>query len=341
MQSEAERRLILVPSPRMTATLRRSTAYAPATVANLGCGFDVLGLALEEPGDTVTIELVDEPGISITRIEGDDGRLSKESEKNTATVAARTIVERAESRPSLGLRLTLHKGLPLASGMGGSAASAVAAALAVSDLMQLPLDYQKILAAALEGERVVAGAGHADNAAACLFGGLVLVRSTDPIDVVRLPVPTGLSVAVLRPHLEMSTRESRGLLGNDVPLKDAVQQWANVGALVSGLHTGDLDLVSRSLVDAIAEPVRSRRVPGFYEVKRAAIAAGALGSSLSGSGPSTFALCRDLESARSASRKMGEAFSRAAPHLAYDLYTSPVSLRGAHLVSERESACAT
>ena len=201
------------------------------------------------------------------------------------------------SRASSGLRLHLRKGLPLASGLGSSAASAVAAALAVSDLLQLPVDSHEILAAALEGERVVAGAGHADNAAACLFGGLVLVRSTDPLDVVRLPVPEGLSVAVLRPHLELSTRESRELLGSEVRLEDAVQQWANVGALVAGLHSGDLDLVSRSLVDVIAEPIRSRRVPGFSEVKRAALDAGALGSSLSGSGPSIFALCRSLASA--------------------------------------------
>src|SRR5262245_48749818 len=244
MQSEEERRLILVASPRMTEARSRSTAYAPATVANVACGFDVLGLALEEPGDTVTVALVDEPGISIAAIEGDEGRLSKDSEKNTATVAARALFERSRRGGSHGVRVSLRKGLPLASGMGSSAASAVAAALATSDLLQLPLDPPAILAAALEGERVVAGAGHADNSAACLFGGLVLVRSTDPLDVVRLPVPPGLSVAILRPHLEMSTKESRGLLGNEVPLKAAVQQWANVGAFVAGLHTGDLDLVS-------------------------------------------------------------------------------------------------
>ena len=198
----------------MTAALRRSTAFAPATVANVACGFDVLGLALEKPGDTVTVELVEAPGISIVEIEGDEGRLSREPERNTATVAARTMLERAERGQSHGLRVALRKGLPLASGMGSSAASAVAAALAVSDLLQRPFDVNEILSAALEGERVVAGAGHADNAAACLFGGLVLVRSTDPLlDVVRLPVPPGLSVAILRPHLEMSTRESRGLLG--------------------------------------------------------------------------------------------------------------------------------
>ncbi len=322
----------------MTLSPHRSTVFAPATVANLACGFDVLGLALDEPGDTVTVELADEAGLVLTEITGDGGRLSREAEKNTATVAARAILEGAPGRP--GIRLTLHKGLPLASGMGSSAASAVGAALAVKDLLQLPLGYPEILAAALEGERVVAGAGHADNAAACLYGGLVLVRSNEPLDIVALPVPPGLSVAILRPHLEMSTKDSRVLLGSQVRLKDAVRQWANVGGLVSGLHAGDLDLVSRSLVDFVAEPVRSRFVPGFSEVKRAAIEAGALGSSLSGSGPSIFALCRSLESARAVSGEMAEAFAEAAG-IACDLHVSRVSARGAHLLEERESACAT
>jgi homoserine kinase len=318
----------------------RSTAFAPATVANVACGFDVLGLALEQPGDTVTVELADEPGLVITGIDGDQGRLSREPDKNTATVAAQKILERDPRRTSLGIRLELRKGLPLASGMGSSAASAVAAALAVSDLLELPLGHAELLAAALEGERVVAGAGHADNVAACLYGGLVLVRSSDPLDVVRLPIPAGLSVAVLRPHLEMSTKDSRVLLGDQVRLKDAVRQWANVGGLVAGLYSGDLDLISRSLVDSIAEPIRSPYVPGFTEVKRAALAAGALGSSLSGSGPSIFALCRDLESADSVSRKMVEAFADAA-RLEWDLHVSKVSPLGARLMNERQAPCAT
>jgi homoserine kinase len=324
----------------MTASRPRSTAFAPATVANVACGFDVLGLALSQPGDTVTVELADEPGLVITGITGDQGRLSREPDRNTATVAAQKVLDRDPRRHSLGIRLELRKGLPLASGMGSSAASAVAAALAVSDVLQLRLGNAELLAAALEGERVVAGAAHADNAAACLYGGLVLVRSSDPLDVVRLPIPSGLSVAVLRPHLEMSTRDSRVLLGDHVRLPDAVRQWANVGALVAGLCTGDLDLVGRSLVDSVAEPIRAPYIPGFFEVKRAAIAAGALGSSLSGSGPSIFALCRDLESASAVSRKMGEAFAEAAG-LGWDLHVSEVSSLGARLANEKEAACAT
>lgn len=325
----------------MTETRRsRSTAFAPATVANLGCGFDVLGLALAAPGDRVVAERTEESGLRIESIEGDEGRLSREPDENTATVAARNLIERHPGASSLGIRFIIRKGLPLASGMGSSAASAVAAAVAVRDLLSLQASDGELLSAALEAERRVAGAGHPDNAAACLFGGLVLVRATHPLDLVRLPIPKGLSIAILRPHLEMSTKDSRSLLGTHVALHDAVRQWANVGALVAGLYSGDLDLVSRSLVDHIAEPVRAPHVPGFDRVKQAALAAGALGSSLSGSGPSIFALCRDRESAESVSKKMWEAFAEATD-LRANLYVSPVCPQGARVVPDEERPCAT
>jgi homoserine kinase len=316
-------------------------AFAPATVANVACGFDVLGLALAAPGDLVVAERVDAPGLSISSIEGDGGRLSREPDENTATVAAGTLIERHPGASRLGIRLLIRKGLPLASGMGSSAASAIAAAVAVRDLLSLDAPDTEILSAALEAERRVAGAGHPDNAAACLFGGLVLVRSADPLDLVRLPIPKGLSVAILRPHLEMSTRDSRALLGGEVRLQNAVRQWANLGALVAGLYTGDLDLVSRSLVDSIAEPIRSPHIPGFAKVKQAALEAGALGSSLSGSGPSIFALCRNRESAESAAKSMSRAFAEAT-HLGADVYVSPVCPKGARVLFENEEPpCAT
>jgi homoserine kinase len=324
----------------MTESRFHATAFAPATVANVACGFDVLGLALAAPGDRVTVELTDEPGLSIASIEGDEGRLSKEPERNTATVAARKLLERHARASSLGVRFVIRKGLPLASGMGSSAASAVAAAVAVRELLSLEAPDAELLGAALEAERVVAGAGHPDNAAACLFGGLVLVREVEPLDLVRLPIPDGLSVAILRPHLEMSTKDSRILLGSEVSLQNAVRQWANVGALVAGLYSRDLALVSRSLEDAVAEPIRAPYIPGFAGVKQAALDAGALGSSLSGSGPSIFALCRDLDSAGSVSKSMAEAFA-AATNLGADLYVSTVCARGARVVAEEEpESCA-
>ncbi|HXV62650.1 MAG TPA: homoserine kinase [Vicinamibacteria bacterium] len=310
----------------------RSSAFAPATIANLACGFDVLGLALETPGDTVTAERQVEPGVSLSRVEGDSGRLPRDPDLNTATVAARKLLESQGLEETTGVRLTVSKGLPLAGGLGSSAASAVAAVIAVSDLVGLDLSKDELLPAVVESERVVSGSGHADNAAACLYGGLVLVRSVDPVDVVELPVPNGLAVAVLHPHLEMSTRDSRRLLGNEIPLTNAVTQWANVGALVAGLYSSNLPLVSRALVDVVAEPVRSPHVPRFDEVKSAALRAGALGCSLAGSGPSIFALCAGLATAHEVSKKMLAAFDSAgAPEP--DLFVSPVSARGGRLLS--------
>ncbi len=309
-------------------------AFAPATVANVACGFDVLGLAIEKPGDTVTAERADEPGVALTSIEGEDGRLSLDPETNTATVAASHLLRQKDVASSVGVRIALTKGLPLASGMGSSAASAVAAVVAVDHLLELEATHAELLASALEGERVAAGAGHADNAAACLHGGFVLVRppnELDTLDVIQLPIPLGLSVAVVRPHLEVSTKDSRVLLGDVVNLKSAVAQWANLGALVAGLYTENWELIARTLVDHVAEPVRSANVPAFDDVKRAALDEGALGCSLSGSGPSMFALCRDLDTARGVARRMRTTF-RDRASLEADDHVSLVSRQGAHLI---------
>lgn len=309
--------------------MTRVTAFAPATVANVASGFDVLGLALDEPGDRVVAERGERPGVTLSAVEGDGGRLPRESGENTASVAAAKLLEETATEASVHLRL--EKGLPLSSGMGSSAASAVAAVLAVDRLLELGASREQLLRAALAGEQVAAGAQHADNAAACLYGGIVLVRSTRPLDVVTLPVPSGLSVALIRPHLEISTRDSRALLGDVVPLQQAVAQWANLGALVAGLHRGDLELVSRALVDHVAEPVRSEQIPGFVAVKQAAVDAGALGCSLSGAGPSIFALCRDADASERASQAMAAALASAAG-LRADRHFGPISLRGARIV---------
>jgi len=306
-------------------------AFAPATVANVACGFDVLGVAIDKPGDTVTAERADEPGVSLASIDGEDGRLSLDPGTNTATVAASHLLELKDVDPSVGVRIALTKGLPLASGMGSSAASAVAAVVAVDHLLELEATRAELLKSALEGESVAAGAGHADNAAACLYGGFVLVRSAAALDVIQLPVPEGLAVALVRPHLEVSTKDSRVLLGDVVTLKSAVAQWANLGALVAGLYTEDWELIARSLVDHVAEPVRSENVPAFDDVQRAALDEGALGCSLSGSGPSMFALCRDLATAERVAQRMHSTF-RDRASLEADEHVSPVSERGAHVI---------
>jgi homoserine kinase len=306
-------------------------AFAPATVANVACGFDVLGLAITKPGDTVVAEHADEPGVSLVSIDGEDGRLSLDRETNTATVAASHLLEQKNVDSSVGVGIALTKGLPLASGMGSSAASAVAAVVAVDHLLELEATRAELLKSALEGERVAAGAGHADNAAACLYGGFVLVRSAETLDVIQLPIPDGLAVAVVRPHLEVSTKDSRVLLGDVVKLETAVAQWANLGALVAGLYTEDWELIARTLVDHVAEPVRSENVPAFDDVKRAALDEGALGCSLSGSGPAMFALCRDLDTAKRVAQRMRSTF-RDRASLEADEHVSPVCGQGARII---------
>lgn len=306
-------------------------AYAPGSVANVGCGFDVFGFALEQPGDVVAVRRRGEPGVVLTGIEGDDGRLPWEAEKNTAGGAAHWILKHFASTGE-GVELRLEKGLPLASGLGSSAASAVAAAVAVDHLFRLGLSRKTLLAAAVEGERAGVGAGHADNAAASLHGGFVLVRK-DPggvFDVLELPVPEDLFCAVVRPYAEVHTGKARQLLGDRVGLAEAVTQWGNTAAFVAALHRGDFDLLRSALHDAFAEPVRSALVPRFLEMKQAALAAGALGCSLSGSGPSTFA----LTVGRPRAEAVGEAMAQALDgEVDFDAFVSTVAAPGARILS--------
>lgn len=305
-------------------------AYAPATVSNVACGFDVLGFALDQPGDVVVAEAREEPGVSIAAIEGDGGRLPLDPLRNTAGAAVLALLNRLET--TRGVRLTIHKGIPLASGVGSSGASAVAAVVASNELLGRPAALDLLLECAMHGEQAGCGAAHPDNVSPSLYGGFVLVRSAHPPDIVRLPVPEGLACAVLHPRTEVKTAESRQLLGESVALKDAVRQWGNLGALVAALYTSDLGLLSRSLEDVIAEPKRARLVPGFFEVKAAALAAGALGCSLSGSGPSIFALAASLDVAQRAGDAMARAFDAASP-VGADLWVSPVGRQGARIVS--------
>lgn len=305
-------------------------AYAPATVSNVACGFDVLGFALDEPGDIVMAAPRDLPGVEIAAIHGDDGRLPLDPMRNTAGAAALALLQRLET--IRGVSLTIHKGLPLASGVGSSGASAVAAVVAVNELLGRPAPLDVLLACAMAGEQAGCGAAHPDNVAPSLYGGFVLARSAHPPDIVRLPVPPGLACAVLHPKVEVQTGTARALLGDSVPLQDAVRQWGNLGGLVAALFTSDLGLLSRSLEDVVAEPKRAVLVPGFYAVKAAAIAAGALGCSLSGSGPSIFALATSLDDARRAGEAMQDAFAKASD-VGADLWVSNVGTRGARVVS--------
>ena len=287
---------------------REVRAFAPATVANLGPGFDVLGVALSGAGDTVTARIGDAPGVRIVRIEGDGEALPRDAALNTAGIAAARTLELAGI--SSGVELTLHKGLPLGSGLGSSAASAAAAAYAVDCLFGSPVRKADLVGPCLAAEAAVSGR-HADNVAAALLGGLVLVRRVDPLDIVRLPVPEGLTVVVVTPRHEVSTREARAVLPATVDLSAHVRASADLAAFVGACFSGDLALLARSINDDIVTPARAALVPGCLEVIRAALDAGALGSAISGSGPSIFALCRSPHSAEATAAAMIAAFSRA------------------------------
>lgn len=304
-------------------------AFAPATVSNVACGFDVLGFALDEPGDIV-IAAPGEDGVAIADIVGDGGRLPRELHRNTASAAVRALLDHLQT--TRGVTLTIHKGLPLESGIGSSGASAVAAVVAVNELLGRPASTDVLLACAMAGERAGCGSAHPDNVAPALLGGFVLARGVDPPDVVRLPVPEGLACALLHPRLAVHTGTARALLGDTVPLQAAVRQWANLGAFVAALHSGDRALMARSLEDHIAEPKRAALVPGFHAIQRAALDAGALGCSLSGSGPSMFALAPTLDAAVDVGEAMTRAFA-AHSDAGSDMYVSPVGRAGARVVA--------
>ena len=283
----------------------RVTAFAPGSIGNVGPGLDILGLAVAGAGDEVTAERV--PGDTITLRDAGHPDLPTDPGRNTAALAAREVLRRAGAG-GVGLALTVRKGLPLSGGQGGSAASAVAGAVAVNHLLGVPLDRDALLAACLEAEAAVAGR-HPDNVAPSLLGGIVLVRATDPPDVVLLPVPPDLRVVLAHPDQRLRTRDARAVLPADVPLATALHQAAQVAAMVAALAAGDYALLGRALDDRIAEPARAPLLPGFAEAKAAALAAGALGASISGSGPTAFALARGDASARMAGAAMQAAYA--------------------------------
>ena len=318
--------------------LKAITAFAPATIGNVICGFDVLGLALEAPGDRVTVRLQGERGVRISRIHGVVNDLPTEVERNSAGAAVAALVD--AMAPDRGVEVEIEKGLPLSAGMGGSAASAVAAAVAADELLGTRSSQDELLTYALEGERVAAGASHADNVAPSLLGGLVLARPSGRRRIVPLPTPAGLAVALLHPHMELATREARALLGDSVSLSMAVEQLGHVAAFIHALHSHDHDLLADALVDRIAEPHRGPGIPALAEVRRQALASGALACGISGAGPSLFALCRDPASAREAGEAMVEAFGEASD-LRSDLHVSPVAGRGARVVEVEPGGAST
>jgi homoserine kinase len=270
-------------------------AYAPATVANVACGFDILGFALEKPGDMVSARFVEVSGVFIERISSQFGELPLDPARNTASVAAQALVDRYAS--GRGIALTIEKNMPIGSGLGSSAASSAAACFAVHQLLGEPCSKAELVQFAMLGEKVACGTAHADNVAPSLLGGFTLIRSYEPLDLHAVPYPSTLRAAVIHPHIEVRTEDARMVLRKSVLLSQAIAQFGNVAGLVLGLCQGDMALIGRSLEDVIIEPERSVLIPGFSDAKRAALDNGALGCSLSGSGPSIFALCESEDTA--------------------------------------------
>jgi len=271
--------------------------FAPATVANVVCGFDVLGFAVNEPGDEVVMRVTNKPGITISKITGDDGRLPLDPAKNTVSVSVQHYLDSID-RKDLGLDIELHKKMPIGSGLGSSSASTVAGLYAVKTLLGDDTDVAKLLPFAMKGEEMACGHGHADNVAPALLGGFVLIRSYEPLDVIRLPHPPGLYCAIVFPDVDVPTREARQIIRNKILMKDAVTQWGNIAGLISGLYTQDIDLIGRSMQDVLVEPVRSILIPDFYIMRELAMQAGAVSFGISGSGPSVFAFTRDEQTAQ-------------------------------------------
>lgn len=309
----------------MNKTIR---AFAPASVGNVACGFDVFGLAINEPGDEVVLTQTQRPGIAITQITGDGGRLSRDPSINTAGVSLKAYLEHIDF--AHGFEIELYKHMPLGSGLGSSAASAVAAVFAANELLDRPLQRRELLQFVLLSERKVSGSLHADNAAASLLGGFVIVRSYDPLDVISIEVPGDLICSVVLPELEILTEKSRSILPRQVPMEKAIQQWGNTAGLVAGLMLNDKGLIGRSLNDVIVEPLRASLIPGFGQVKQSAMEAGALGCSISGSGPTVFALSDNEDTARTVGAAMKSAFAEA--DLDSQIFISSINRVGARIV---------
>jgi homoserine kinase len=311
----------------MAADRDVAIAFAPASVGNVAVGFDVLGHSMSAVGDRVRARRTPERGVRIRRIEGVVHDLPLDPARNTAGVAVEALLEIAPV--DCGFELTIEKGIPLGSGLGGSAASAVAAVVAVNALLREPLDQLSLLKCAMRGEKVASGALHVDNVAPSLYGGLVLTVGIDDPHVTRIPVPEGVRAVLVHPHIELPTRKSREVLNRMVPLSDVVWQQANLAGFLGGCFTRDLHLIRVSLEDVVIEPQRRGLIPGFQAVKSAAIDNGALGCSISGAGPSMFAWAED-ETAPAIRDAMVAAFE--AHGLECDAWIAPIDEEGARLV---------
>ena len=300
---------------------------SPATIANMVCGFDILGFAVEEPYDEMTITLKEEPGISI--VHTDDHGLPTKPNDNVAGVALQAML--SELTMPVGFDVIIHKHIKPGSGLGSSAASAAGAVVAANYLLGDVFNKESLVQFAMHGEKLASGVKHADNITPCIYGGITLIRSIFPLDIIPLQPPP-LFVTIVHPQIEVKTADARSILKKQVYLKDAIKQWGNIAGLVSGLLQSDYALIGRSLEDVIIEPVRSILIPGFDEIKERSKSVGALGGGISGSGPSVFMLSRSLETAQLVETQMKTVFQQM--NLLHYTYVTTVSSKGVQLFSE-------
>ncbi len=307
--------------------LNEIKVFCPATIANISCGFDVLGVALESVGDEMVVRKVPQKGIKITKLIGQD--LPTETLENVAGVAGLALMEKTDY--SGGFEVEIYKKIKAGSGIGSSAASSSGAVWAMNKLLGTPFSKMELVKFAMEGERLASGVPHADNVAPALFGGFTLVRSYDPLDIVKIPNPSELYATVIHPQIEVKTSDSRKILKTNISLSDGIKQWGNVGGLVAGLFLNDYELIGRSLVDHIIEPIRSMLIPGFDEVKSQSIMAGALGCGISGSGPSIFAFSKGAENAGKVAKAMKNVYENIG--VEYDVHISKINSTGIKLLN--------
>jgi len=292
--------------------------FCPATVANLSCGFDVLGLCLENIGDEMIIRKVKEKGLRITKITGAD--LPLETNKNVAGVAGMALLNHLELE--FGFEIEIHKKIKAGSGIGSSAASAAGVVVGINELLGNPLHRKDLIPFAMEGEFLASGSYHADNVSPAILGGFTLVRGYNPLEVIKIKSPKDLYVTILHPHIEVKTSEARSILPKEIPLKTAIIQWGNLGGFISGLYTEDYGLMGRCLQDVVAEPYRKNLIPEFDNVKNTALENGALGCGISGSGPSIYALSIEIENAENVANKMKQIYTKTG--IEFDVYVSKV-----------------
>ncbi len=311
----------------MSITINHIKAFAPASVANVSCGFDVLGFALNHIGDTIEIEATTDGKIVIDKIEG-PGNLSTDPDKNVCGVIARAMLQKLNS--DKGLIMKLNKGILPGSGMGSSAASSSVTAFAINELYGKPFTNIELVEFAMLGEQLASGSPHADNVSPALMGGFTAVINYNPLDIIQIPVPKELFCVVIHPKIELRTELSRNVLKKQVDLKLAIKQWGNVAGLISGLYSENYDLIGRSLVDYIVEPIRSVLIPGFSEITTAAKKNGALGCGISGSGPSIFSLCKGEEIANNIASVINEAAVKL--DFPFDIHISQISPVGSRII---------